>query len=311
VKLEEQLLPHPDLAGLYEKAVWLYAYRTFEWDDADRAAERVSIRLGVTSWPQLLLVDPVTLRVAEDAGRTVESFARAFAKAQLPVRPDAATVAVARNQLAEAESKARVLETSQQAETATRLLDDPTVTDRVVRMRALEATVLQQPSWVAFRAKVLLTEPSDAFRYLVCQVLAEHPDASAKGALEALVRDPRDSRNPNVLRIRAVQALAACGDAGSVAAIEPHAASGAYFNGLTGVAVDALAAIARRDATAREDVRAALRRAYPEPPTDGETRALKACVALARRVHAALASELPFPETYDAKARAALVAGGR
>lgn len=302
--LEEQLLPHKDLKPLYDQAIWLYVYRTFKKDAADRTAERISIRFGLTSWPQLILVDPVTLEVSQHAGRTVASFKQAFPKAQLAAKPAGVVKLNAVMRLAQAEAKAIRLESGATADAAgEKLLDE----DIVVRTRALEILAEHEPKAIAKEARTLLGTPNDPFRYLVCKVLTRHPDAKANGALEDLVRKPSPSLNPNVLRIRAVQALGASGDAGSVAVIGPHAISGAYFNGLTGIAVDALAAIGRRDAAATAAVRALLLKAYPAPPDDGNERKLRACTALAKRVHKALGSSLPFPETYDAKARAALM----
>ena len=100
----------------------------------------------------------------------------------------------------------------------------------------------------------LLQVPNDPFRYSVCAALKDAADPKANQALEAIVEEPRDSLNPNVLRMRAVQALGVCGDAGSVEVIAPHAQSGAYFNGLTGVSIDALVAIAKRHRKARAAV---------------------------------------------------------
>jgi len=304
VVLEEQLLPHTDLKPLYDKAVWLYVYRTFKEDEADRAAEDISIRFGLTSWPQLLLVDPVTLRVTHEAGRTVASFLQSFAAAQLPSKPDEPTRLAASAKLAAATAAVEQLVKEPGVDVArAKLADD----DIVVKTRALEILAERAPAEVAPHATGLLATPSDPFRYLVCEVLVKHPDPKANDALEALVREPRDSRNPNVLRIRAVQALAASGDGDSVAVIAPHATSGVYFNGLTGIAVDALAAIAARHEDARAAARATLLAAYPAPPADDDARALRACVGLAKRVHKALGSRLPFPETYDAAARKALM----
>ena len=307
MKLEEQLLPHADLKPLYDKAVWVYVYRTFKKDEADRAAEDISIRFGVTSWPQLILVDPLALEITQHAGRTVESFQQAFSKARLKARPDEADAQAARERLADAEEFARILEAGIDLTLAEATVISPRVTDVVVRTRALQAVGDKAPGWLASYAGRLLATPNDPFRFLVCELLVKHPDPQANDALEALVKEPKDSLNPNVLRIRAVQALAASGDKDSVAVIAPHATSGVYFNGLTDVAIDALTAVAARHEDAREAVRAALLRAYPEPPAAGDERALRACVALAKRVHKALGSKLPFPETYDLAAREALM----
>ncbi len=305
--LEEQLLPHKDLAPLYDQAVWLYVYRTFQRDEADRAAERISLRFGVTSWPQLLLVDPLKLTVTTRAGRTLPTFKEAFTRARLAEAIPAKAQAGSRKALADAERIAIELEAATDAVFAGKLLQNKAVADIVVRTRALQLVGEHDPTWIARRAKTLLDTPSDPFRYLVCKVLADHPDPAANDALEALVREPTNSLNPNVLRIRAVQALAASGDIGSVEVIAPHATSGAFFNGLTGIAVDALAAIGKRREKARDLVRETLLRAYPALPEDGDARKLRACTALAKRVHKALDSKLPFPETYDAKSRDVLM----
>ena len=61
----------------------------------------------------------------------------------------------------------------------------------------------------------------------------------------------------------AVRALSTCGDLASVTAIAPFARSGAYFNGLTGTAIDALAAIAKRDPAARAAVRRVVEQLAP------------------------------------------------
>ncbi len=303
--LEEQLLPHQDLKPLYDQAVWVYVYRTFKKDEADRAAERISIRFGVTSWPQLILVHPVTLKITQHAGRTVASFKKAFPQAQLAEKPEGVDGLAARMKLGGAEATAKKLETDGDLASARKWLTG--YEDIVVQTRALEILAKEAPEEIGPHATKLLAKPSDPFRYLVCKVLADHPDPQANDALEALVKTPARSLNPNVLRIRAVQALAQSGDAGSVAVIAPHAASGVYFNGLTGIAVDALAAIAKRHGDARDAVRTALLTAYPQPPEDEDARKLRACVGLAKRVHKALGSKLPFPDTYDAKAREALM----
>ena len=137
--------------------------------------------------------------------------------------------------------------------------------------------------------------PNDPFRYTVCKVLKDAGDTKAAAALEALVTKPEQSRNPNVLRIRAVQALATCGTAKSVDVVAPWAQTGAYFNGLTGIAVDTLAALAKRHKSARKKVDAALKKAYPPVPVQREARAMRACVALAKRVHKARGSKRSFP----------------
>lgn len=303
MKLEEQLLPHPDLKPLHDQAIWLYVYRSFAKDEADRAAERVMIRFGVTSWPQLLLADPATLAILEHTGRSVDSFRRAFAAVHV-TKPGPAEAQALEARLAAREAQAAGLERSQDLAGARRLRASK---DVVVRTRALEILARKDPAAVAKRALELLRVPNDPFRYLVCDVLARAADPAAADALEALARTPRNSLNPNVLRIHAVRALAACGDADSVEAVAPFASSGVYFNGLTGVAVEALAALAERLPATRPRVAAILRSGYPQPPAADDKRALRACVGLARRIHAALRDPRPFPDVYDAEARRRLM----
>ena len=57
-------------------------------------------------------------------------------------------------------------------------------------------------------------------------------------------------------------------------------------------------------------MRAALKQAYPEPPKEGDERATRSCVALAKRVHKALADlgeKRPFPGDYNEKTRRKLM----
>ena len=58
------MLPNPALKETYDKIVWVYVYRDFSKSKEDRAAERISMRFGVSSWPQIFLVDP-----RDDEGR--------------------------------------------------------------------------------------------------------------------------------------------------------------------------------------------------------------------------------------------------
>ena len=301
MKVEGQLLPDKALAPTYDKAVWVYVYRTFKKDADDRAAERISLRFGVTSWPQLFLADPETFEILVHTGRSVESFTKAMNGVQMTKHASTSS----HGALLRAEEAAIALETQPKVKTALKYIDGG---DIVVRTRALEVLAEEQPKAIVRRAVELLQVPSDPFRYTVCQVLAKAADPKAATALESLVVDPKDSLNPNVLRMRAVQALATCGDADSVAVIAPHASSGAYFNGLTGVSVDALATIAERDKKARKPVRVALIGAYPEPPgPEKAEREARACKALAKRIHKALGSKLRFPSDYDAAAREKLM----
>lgn len=301
------MLPNPALRPAYDKAAWLYVYRDFTEDDADRAAERICLRLGMTSYPQHLLIHPETLARLGDTGRSVESFLAAVGKAR--VEPVKTTDAVDR--IVAADARAAALEKSQSVDAAKKAVDDP---DVVVRLRALAILTSKAPAVVAARAAELLAVPNDPFRYEVCRALAKAADEKtgdpkAARALEEVVKSPKESLNPNVLRIEAVKALGACGDAASVPVIAPHAA-GEWRNGLTGISVDALAAIGGRDAKAKAPARSALAAAFPAPPKDAAEK--QAVETLAKRVHGALekltGKKVAFPATYDEKSRKALAA---
>ena len=300
MKVEEQLLPHQDLAPTYEKATWLYVYRDFSNSEADRAAERISLRFGVTSWPQMFLADPHTWQILRHTGRTLPSFLKAVE--ETTVETGKSTTALADTQAAE--ERASKLETKPSKSLALAHIDD---VDVVVRYRALQVLADKAPRSIAPRAVELLQVPNDPFRFKVCEILKAAADPKGAPALEALVRDPQHALNPNVLRIRAVQALATCGRPESVETIAPHAQSGAYFNGLTRISIDTLEAIADKHKKARDAVREALRAAYPPPADPKDARAHRACLALAKHVHKALGSKKRFPKVYDEEARRKLM----
>lgn len=294
------MLPNRALRPVYDKIVWVYVYRDFSRRGQDRDAERTSWRFGVTSWPQLFLADPVSLEILAHTGRKPESFLAAVERTKVDKTRSRAALEKTRA----GEERADKLEKGGSLKLARKGIDDD---DIVVRYLSLRILAKKDPKAVAARARELLAVPNDPFRYEVCAVLGKRADRKAKGALEALVTEPRESLNPNVLRICAVRALSTCGDAESVDAIAPFARSGAYFNGLTGTAIDALAAIARRDPAARATVRGVLRASYPEPPPASDQRATRACLALAKRVHKALGNPGRFPDPYDESARRRLM----
>ena len=294
------MLPHPSLKPLYDRLVWVYVYRDFSGSEADRTAERILLRFGVSSWPQLFLADPHDWKILKHTGRTTESFLAAASA----VSVSATRSKEALEQTRAGEALAVRLETRPTTKMAREALEHA---DIVARARGLGVLADKDRKFIVQRAEKLLTVPNDPFRYRVCEVLAKAADPAAARALAAIVENPTGSLNPNVMRIHAVKALAACGDVRSVDAIAPFAQSGDYFNGLTGTAVDALAAIAKRHKNARKEVRRALKAAYPHPPKEDDARAQRACVALAKRIHKALGEKRPFPKVYDEKARAKLV----
>lgn len=293
------MLPNPALKAAYDKVVWLYVYRDFSKNEADKAAELISLRFGVSSWPQHFLADPNSLRMLANTGRKVESFLSAVDRTKVKASRDAEKIVAMQKELEQAAAK---LEASGNVKTARRALKSD---DIVYRYAGLRVLADKDPKAIVDSAQALLETPHDPFRYAVCEILKKQAHPAAARPLEALVADPKNSLNPNVVRIRAVQALATCGDAESVPVVGKWAATGVYFNGLTGVAIDALVALRKRLPKTRKQVNDILKTAYPKPPADGNARAMQSCVGLARRVHEALGRKR-FPKVYDEKARAKL-----
>ncbi|MDF1702141.1 MAG: HEAT repeat domain-containing protein [Planctomycetota bacterium] len=320
MKLEQQLLPHADLAPLYDKAVWVYVYQTFDGTPEDMRAEHIAMRFGVTSWPQLVLADPVALKALRHVGRSAAAFQTAFAAVELPTRTQQQKT-VAASALMAADRRAVELFALKDGK-ATAAIDLATQTlfgdakarshDIVVRTRAAQILAARKPALLVEHAAVLLKTPSDPFRYLICQALGKAGATAAAPHLEALVRDPQPSLNPNVVRIRAVQALATCGRVESIAVVAPYATSGVYFNGLTGVAIDTLARLAARLPETQARVAQLLRAGYPVPPSEPREskmgmRKHRAATALARRIHKATGDPRSFPASYDEAARTRLM----
>jgi hypothetical protein len=295
--VEGQLLPDPQLKPAYEKVVWLYVYRDFGKSPSDLAAERVALRLGMTAYPQHLLLDPTSLGILGDTGRSVASFLGAVDRA---ARVERGSGAAAR--IREAEERAAALEKGGSVAAAKKALADE---DIVVRYRAIQILSEKEPRAVAADAEALLATPNDPFRFEVCRALKKAGDGQAVKALERLLAEPKPSLNPNVLRIEAGGALGACGGASSVKALAPFAEAADWRNGLTGVCVDAIAEIAKREKGARGAAKEALVRSYPKPAKDASE--ARGTEALAKRVHAALSAvtgkKVDFPATYDEKAR--------
>lgn len=302
--MERGLLSDQKLAEFHDKVVWMYLYQDFSDSPADRKAQRVAIRFGISMWPQHFLVDPYTLDVIGSTGRSLASFSNAVERAKVSKRNGDSLTNTA---LRAADARATDLEKDLTADTAKAALKDE---DSVVRLRALQFLQNSQPEAITAAATELLAVANDHVRFLICKVLEESGSAEHEEILASLVRDPAGSKNPNVLRIRAVQALATCGEQEAIKAIRPFAVSGEWFNGLTGVSVDTLATIGHRSNANRDAVRKILSAAYPVPPDMDDTRQTKACRALALRVHQALTQltgkTVPFPEVYDKAVHAEL-----
>ncbi|MFY9341111.1 MAG: HEAT repeat domain-containing protein [Planctomycetota bacterium] len=304
--MERGLLSDPQLAKHYDGVVWMYLFQDFSHSDADRAAERLAIRFGISSWPQHFLVDPFTLAKMADTGRSLDAFRAAVARA--PV--NGGTPSPSAPELAAADTLAASLEKGGDVKLAKQHLRHA---DRVVAFRALQIVVKKAPQDLVAESSWLLAVPNDQIRGQVCDVLAEHGDVEARDALHGIVRDPGQSENPNVLRMRAVKALGRCGDGSSLQVVQPFAVSGAWRNGLTSTAVQTVAAIGERVKKSKADAVAILAQAYPPVPA-GENAASeqRMCEALAKNVHDALQKlagrKVPFPGEYDDAARKKLMA---
>jgi hypothetical protein len=234
----------------------------------------------------------------------VDTFLREVDRAARKIRVTETLAAADR--VADADARAAELESSSSLQLARRYVND---SDIVVRYRALHVLAEKDSEFIAQHAVALLQVPNDTFRYEVCAVLGTAGRKDARGALESLVRDPVQSRNPNVLRIKAVAALATCGNRESIPVIQPLT-GGSYLNGLTGTAIRSLTQIAKNDPAARTDVRRILVRSFPEQLEETPVHA-RYCAALAKVVNSALedvtGQQQAFPETYDESTRRKLI----
>jgi len=312
--VEEQLLPSEKLKPIHDKIVWLYVFNDFEEGEKDRAATRIRIRFGVSSWPQLLLIDPYTLEVVGETGREVDGFLKAVEGCKI-TPPKYAKADELLKKLKEAEELASELETKPSEKAAKKALESE---DVVARFRAAEYFGKEDPSQLMAKAATLLAVNNDLLRYEVCKAIVKAEKATFTdeliAQLEELTKDPQDSRNPNVLRINTVQALAVCGDRDSLAVIKPYA-TGTANNGLTGTAVDAVAAIAKRSEQAKAPAAEILLECFIES-TGGNTeqKQIDWYAAMAKRIaekaHKHLqeltGTKVDFPKDYNEETRAAL-----
>lgn len=303
--MEKQLLPRAELKPAYDQAVWLWLYRDFKGSPEDRAAERVAIRFGLTSWPQHLLVDPETLEVIADTTREQESFLAAFKGAHVKKGRGPAGAKA----LEDLDAIARSLEETPSVEAAVKHLDTD---DVVVRTRALQVLEKEAPERVAERGLSLLKIPNDSLRYAVLGCLKKAGSVKAARAVEALVKDQEGSRNPNVLCMNALAALGTCGDAASLEVIRPLAAHADPYNGRSYSVLEAVAGIAARFPAAQAVAKQILVQGYPTPvDASADKQKSESAVRLAKQVHLTLKQvtgmSVPFPETYDAAARTKLM----
>lgn len=313
--MERGLLSDKKLAPFYDQVEWLYLFQDFSGSEADRRAQRIAIRFGISSWPQHFLVDPYTLESLGSTGRSLESFGKAVKKAKV-------TLLYNSDRLKSLDAEAAALEglsdSKEDNAKAAKALEHE---DIVVRYRALEHLVKHDPKAVIEAAPMLLKTPNDQVRYKVCALLAKHGPSEdqtkeTRDVLSILVEVTPGSKNPNVLRIRAIQALAKCGNAGSVNEIVEYAATGAYNNGLTGVALTVTLELCEKFPKQKASAAKALKAGFPalpemDPKSKYYARRMRSCRALAKKINAALeklsGKKVAFPEAYDAETRKALI----
>lgn len=297
--MERGLLSAPELAAHYDDVVWFYLFQDFSKSPADRAAERLAIRFGISSWPQHFLVDPHNLTKLADTGRSLPTFAAAVAAAKVRSGPADPTP----KELAALDALAQKLEDGGEVKLAKQHLHH---TDRVIACRALQLLAERAPDAIVADAGRLLAVPNDQIRGIVCDLLAKHGSTAIRDVLHGLVERPAPSENPNVLRIRAVTALARCGDESTVALLGPLA-NGPANNGLTTTAIRTLAALGAREPKARPAAVRVLVAAFPAPAAGTDAAAARMQIGVAKAVHQALqeltGKQVPFPETWDEAAR--------
>ena len=57
IVMERGLLSDPKLAEFYDDVIWMYLFQDFSGSEADRAAQRVALRFGISAYPQHFLAD--------------------------------------------------------------------------------------------------------------------------------------------------------------------------------------------------------------------------------------------------------------
>ncbi len=304
------MLPKAELKKSYDDVVWVWVYRDFKNDARDRAAERVEIRFSVTTYPNLFFVDPNTQEVLIDAQRTLPQFLSELKQATSRVKKGKATSG------ADPDAIAVELEETTAGKKAhpkaAQLVGDA---DPVVRFRALQNLVATAPSEVVKRAKTLLQVTSDPFRFAVLGALKAAGDPSASQAVLALLKDADSpevaSRNPNVLRLNAADALGAMGDVAAIEALKPYATTGAYLNMLTKTSVQAIASIgARCGDKAKRPAAEALLGTFPKAdaiPANEVLYRQQLVEAVHKGLEGVLGSGPDLPKDWTEASRAALV----
>lgn len=300
VIVESEMLSAPTLKPHYDKAIWLYVYRDFKGGAADRNAERIGDRYSLSSWPQLWLIDPHSLETIGETGRTVESFAEAASQVNIQATEDLSPV----ESLMKSETQVIAFDRNPTIESASKLIQSDDIVAQLSACRFLA----KQQKWdeITSNATRLLSIPNDGLRYQVLDAVAKTGHGDAVSKVSQLVTNPRPSRNFNVLRSKAIKALAACGDASSVSIIAPHAL-GTARNSTSRVAISAMVRLVDRHPDCRSEVVSALSNSFPPI----EPAVARIVDAHAKQVHEHLKTftgkEIPFPESYTEQTRNELI----
>jgi len=315
--VERELLPNAALKPLYEKLVWVYVYNDFTKSEADLAAYRIRLRFGISSWPNLILVDPHTLGVVGDTGRSVEPFLAAVDRVALK-KPDVKSTKASTTRLADADKKAAALQAKPTVEDARKALADE---DIVVKTVAVEYLAAESPEALLADAPKLLAVSNDQFRSAVCEAISKLPEKATitpelRKAVEAHAAEPKDSRNPNVQRINAMGALARIGNKESLEVMRKFAQEGAVNNGLTGATIRAIGAIGARDKAAKPLAIEILVNSFPPATGDDPKQAefhTRMATGIAEAVHKQLTAltelKVDLPAKYTEETRKKLVEG--
>lgn len=317
--LDEQLLPNPALKPWYDRVVWLFVSRNFKGDATDLEALRTHERFGISSWPQMIVFDPIDDRVLLDPPRDLAGFVAAFGRGVAQTKGRAPNAGVT-----PAHSAMRDLVGADERPMAERLADpnpiacavalerlatDEAVSeatlarvlailerpdeDVVVYLRALRVCARRRPEAVLARARQLLAIDNDPLRYEILDLVRAHPEPALAPVLNRLFADAGSgvpSRNPNVLRMRTAPCLGAAGDAASIDAMAPLAREANWRNGTTGVVLAALASLGMRLPAERARVETVLLEAFPPAVAATDTQATRASLALAKKVLDALSA---------------------
>lgn len=337
------MLPNPALKPWYDRVVWLFVSRNFKSDAKDLEALRTHERFGISSWPQMIVFDPIDDRVLLDPPRDLAGFVAAFERGvaltagRAPNTGETPAHGALRDLLAADERPMDERLTDRNPIARAVALEDlaagdaiPAATlskvqailarpdeDVVVYLRALRVCAKRRPDAVLARARELLAIDNDPLRYEVLELVRAHPDPALAAVLNRLFADAGHgvpSRNPNVLRMRTAPCLGAAGDAASIDALAPLAREANWRNGTTGAVLQALASLGARLPAERARVEAVLLEAFPPGVAATDAQATRASLALAKKVLDALASvragwSAPkLPDTWVDEARADFVA---